>query len=202
MRLHQANQYYICTWYIHWIITSNIVTLVQQGGKRQRAEPSNVCPRIPTTKFWPKGKRSLQQNLKKKTTANAVAPQMSNGFWYPASFVPNKFPLDPLLCPATQLAKNQFHSDEVFYFSQFEQNVRKKTVDLELAVKCWFGKELHLLSKHIWLSFKKKWQARHKWLQIPGAKKSIRNQMEINWSVFKCFFSWLSRPDKRWGIEV
>ena len=104
LRPHRANQYYICTWYIHWIITSNIVTLLQQRGKRQsevlilRAPPTQMfAPKFLQQRARKKG--VLQQNFKKKILARAVAPQMSNGFWYPTSFVPNKFALDPFLYP-------------------------------------------------------------------------------------------------------
>ena len=47
----------------------------------------DVTPEILATQFW-------QQ--KKTPAAVAVAPQMSNVFWYPRSFVPNKFALDPV----------------------------------------------------------------------------------------------------------
>ena len=111
---------------------------------------------------------------------------MSNGFWYPASFVPNKFPLDPLLCPATQLAKNQFHSDEVFYFSQFEQNVRivkkkrliwnwRSNVDLEKNCIC-------CQSTSGWVS------RRSGKLATNGFKSpEQRNQLEIKWKSIGLF---------------
>ena len=51
VRLPRANQYYICTWYIHWIITSNIVTLVHQRQEGREAKgsfgfgPWHICPK-------------------------------------------------------------------------------------------------------------------------------------------------------------
>ena len=121
VRLRRANQYYICTWYIHWIITTNIVTLAQrQEGKkggvsfmapkfrawnfdhkmlatgRLTKKSFDVTPEILATQFW-------QQ--KKTPAAVAVAPQMSNVFWYPRSFVPNKFALDPFFTPYYKISK-------------------------------------------------------------------------------------------------
>ena len=57
LRLRRANQYYICTWYIHWIITSNIVTLAQrQGGQKGGVlilAPESFDPEILALQFWP-----------------------------------------------------------------------------------------------------------------------------------------------------
>ena len=166
MRLCRANQYYICTWYIHWIITSNIVTLAQV--------------QIPILQI--KIQIHLYQ-LPIHCLKSAVAPRESNVFFW---YFPNRFARCLYFC---------YNDNQLFTLPL--QLLRCYWLFTHWTRKRWKGR-VEILStccflKHISSSIKaqKFWQC----FQI---------SKEINWKwiglFFECF--WLTRPDKRWGIEV
>ena len=90
--------------------------------------PWNFGPAILTRKMWPQNfghreanKEEFCSRISRRRRQQPVqsllkCPTFSD---IRAVFVPNKFALDPFLCPATKLAKDLLHSDEV----QFLQHI-------------------------------------------------------------------------------
>ena len=172
--------------------------------------PCNFDQKNVATEFWPQGGQQrgvLQQNFKETPAAGAVASQMSNVFWYPSSFVPNKFALDPFFMLRYKISKR---SASLWWSAIFTayltfHSLNKKALEglIIQFEKLWpnVDFERNCVGYQNTFSGVQEESNRSSNLTANGFKSpEQRNELEINWSVFKCFSLQRNELEMNWSV--